>query len=101
MNFHWFKKREVLIARIAIVSIFLALIRCLSEVFRLNSLLANHLTFNQIQVFLIGALVAAVSAFILVILYFLRKYLLIALIAVLTIAALIIIKYLYLIPVVQ
>jgi len=48
-------------AKIATVIIILALIRCISEVFRLNYYSDTDITFKEIQPFLVGALITSIA----------------------------------------
>src|SRR5450432_3259476 len=86
------------ISIIAIVIIFLALIRCVSEPFRLQYYSTKVLTFIDIKPFLIGSLVTSLTLLIMIILSFFGKYKIINATCILTIAALLIIKKIYMIP---
>ncbi len=86
------------ISIIAIVIIFLALIRCVSEPFRLQYYSAKALTFADIKPFLIGALVTSLALLIMTILSFFGKYKIINATCILTIVVLLIIKRIYMIP---
>ncbi|MEO6167005.1 MAG: hypothetical protein ABIO46_07020 [Chitinophagales bacterium] len=90
------QKNTIIIARVAMVAIFLALIRTIGECFRLNEIAENTLPFEEIKPFLTGAMITAVSCLIMVLLSFFSKYRLIIVISILTIIALIIIKIRYL-----
>jgi len=79
-------------SRIAIIIVFLALIRCLAEFFRLDYLQGNQLTISIVKPFILGALVCAVSCLLMTISLFYSKNRLIAIIAVLTIGILFAIK---------
>lgn len=83
------------ISRIAIVVIYLALIRCISEVFRLNYLQKDSLTIAQIMPFLIGALIASIACLLMTLLSFYAKHKTIIAIAFLTIIALLIVKSIF------
>jgi hypothetical protein len=61
------------ISIIAIIIIFLALIRCVSEPLRLQYYSTKALTFADIKPFLIGALVASLALLIMTILSFLAN----------------------------
>jgi prolipoprotein diacylglyceryltransferase len=80
---------------IATFIIFLALIRCISEPFRLQYYTAGSLTFADIKPFLLGALVTSLALLIMTILALFRKYKIINVACVLTVAALFIIKGIY------
>jgi hypothetical protein len=79
-------------ARISIIIVFLALIRCLSEFFRLDYLQENQLTISIIKPFVLGALVCAISCLLMTISLFYSKNRLIVIIALLTIGILFVIK---------
>ena len=86
------------ISIIAIVIIFLALIRCVSEPFRLQYYSTKALTFVDIKPFLVGSLVTSLALLIMTILSFFRKYKIINATCILTIVILLIIKRKYMIP---
>jgi hypothetical protein len=86
------------ISIIAIVIIFLALIRCVSEPFRLQYYSEKALTFADIKPFLIGSLVTSLALLIMTILSFLGKYKIINATCILTIVVLLIIKRIYMMP---
>ncbi len=80
------------ISIIAIVIIFLALIRCICEPFRLQYYSPTTLTLIDIKPFLIGALVNAIALLTMTILSFFSKYKLIIATCILTIITLFVIK---------
>jgi hypothetical protein len=80
-------------AKIAILLQFAALIRCLAEYFRLKQTLGTAFTLVRYEPFVIGALVAAVGALIAVLFYFAEKYALTAVIAAITIASLLTLRF--------
>lgn len=82
----------------AIVIIFLALIRCVSEPFRLQYYSTKALTFVDIKPFLIGSVVTSLALIIMTILSFFGKYKIINAACILTIVVLLIIKRIYLKP---
>jgi len=84
---------EIRISRVSIIVIFLAMIRCISEVFRLNYYSSISLTYENIKPFLVGALVTSIASLIMVILSFYSKHRVIIAIAILTIIVLFILKY--------
>jgi hypothetical protein len=92
----WFAKNEKQLARLATVVIFLALIRTIGEVFRLQYYATIPLTFGQIKPFIIGALVAALALFVMTVLSFWLKHKVIIAISILTIILMLIIKGVYL-----
>ncbi len=88
LGIYGYKKKlnnEIKISRVAIVIVFLALIRCISEIFRLKYYSSTGLTYEIIKPFLIGALVTSVTTLIMVILSFYSKYKIVIAIAVSTI----------------
>lgn len=86
------------ISKIATIIIFLALIRCISEPFRLQYYSTTTLTFGDIKPFLIGSLVAALGLFAMTILFYFRRHKIIIATCVLTIVILLIVKKIYFIP---
>jgi hypothetical protein len=86
------------LSKIATVIIFLALIRCISEPFRLQRYSTATLTFVDIKPFLIGSLVAALGLFVMIILSYFSRHRIIIATCILTIVVLLIIKKIYLIP---
>lgn len=91
-------RNSKMIAKISTAAIFLALIRCISEPFRLQYYATKTLTFGDIQPFLLGALVAALGLFVMTLLSYFGKYKLIIVTCVLIIVVLLIIKKMYLMP---
>jgi len=98
MNIKSIAKDTRKISMIAIIIIFLALIRCVSEPFRLQYYSAKALTFVEIKPFLIGSLVTSLALLIMTILSFLGKYKVIIATCILTIVALLIVKGIYMLP---
>ena len=88
-------KRKISI--IAMATIFLALIRCVSEPFRLQYYATKNLTFVDIKPFLVGALVTSLSLLIMSVLSIFGKYKSIVATSLLTINVLLIIKRMYII----
>ena len=80
-------------ARVATAAIFLALIRCLAEVFRLQHSAPEPLSVSQVQPFLIGALVAAVALFGMNLLTIYGRHRAVIGLAGLTIGALLLVKF--------
>lgn len=85
--------KERMISRIGMVAIFLALIRTIAECFRLDYISNHTTTFNDLEPFLIGALICSVSCLSMSILYFYSKFKVIIGIAVSTIIILFILKF--------
>jgi hypothetical protein len=85
------------ISKIATIIIFLALIRCISEPFRLQYYSTTSLAFGDIKPFLIGSLVAALGLFAITILFYFGRHRIIIVTCILTIVILLIVKKIYLI----
>ena len=83
------------ISRIAIIVIFLGLIRCISEPFRLQYYATTPLTFTQATPYIVGALVAATGLFIMTLLSFWRLSKLVTIIAIATLIGMFIVKWKY------
>ncbi|MEO8146732.1 MAG: hypothetical protein ABI723_03790 [Bacteroidia bacterium] len=81
------------ISKAATVVIFLALIRCISEVFRLQYYAEVDLTFIEIRPFLIGALISSIALLLMTLLSFWTKPRLSIIIAIATILLLLVTKY--------
>jgi hypothetical protein len=80
-------------AKIAILLLFAALLRCLGEYFRLKWRLGAAFTPNQIEPFVVGGFVAATGALIAVLFYFAEKYLFTAISAAVTVAVLLALRF--------
>ena len=87
--------KEVKISRIATVIVFLALIRVISECFRLDYLSKQPVNFETLKPYLIGALVCAISCLAMAIFCFYTKSKMVIGIAAFTIVILVIIKIKY------
>jgi len=83
------------IGRMAMIVVFLALIRIVGEFFRLEYTLKDQLTIGQLNPYMAGAMLCAVSCLIMVILSFYARHTWIITIAVLTVAGLVALKYIY------
>jgi hypothetical protein len=81
-------------AKLGITLQFLALVRCLGEVYRLRYLRGHALVLADVQPYIAGALVAAVLAWAAVTLFFFARYRAAAAVAVLTVVALVALKLL-------
>jgi len=88
--------RQKKIARVCIIIIFLALIRTMSEPFRLQYYSEASLTFEQVKPFLMGGIISAVGLLLMTLFLFYEKYKLIIAACILTIITLLIVKYIYL-----
>lgn len=86
------------ISKIATVIIFLALIRSISEPFRLQYYSKTILTYDEIKPFLIGSLVAASGLLAMTILFYFGRHKIIIVTCILTIILMLIVKKIYLIP---
>jgi hypothetical protein len=98
MNIKTFLKDTRKISKITTFIIFLALIRCISEPFRLQYYAETPLTFVEIKPFLIGAVVAVLGLLIMTILFYFNKYRMVIATCALTIIGLVIVKQVYLLP---
>jgi len=97
MNVKMLSKDAGKISKIATIIIFLALIRCIAEPFRLQYYSATSLSFYDIKPFLIGSLVAALGLFAMTIFFYFGKHKIMIAVCVLTIVTLLIVKKIYLI----
>lgn len=88
--------RKVSIA--ATLIIFLVLIRCVTEPFRLQHYSAKVLTFGDIKPFLIGSLVTAMALLVMTVLSLFGKFKIIIAIFILTILGLLYVKWMYMMP---
>lgn len=93
----WFRRNERKIANISIIIIFLGLIRCISEFYRLEYTLQNKISIAIVKPFITGALVSAIGAFSMVILYFLSKYRFVLVLGIITIVLMLIVKKIHMI----
>lgn len=84
---------EKFFSRTSIIIVFLALIRCIAEFFRLDAEMKAELTISAVKPYLCAALICAVAAFIMVLLNFFHKYKLVIASGILTIGALIFLKF--------
>ncbi|HLC82664.1 MAG TPA: hypothetical protein VJI69_02465, partial [Bacteroidia bacterium] len=78
--------------------IFLALIRCISEPFRLQYYSETTLSMSDIKPFLIGSLIAAIALFTMNIFSVYGKHKIIVVISILCICLLVAVKIIYAIP---
>ena len=98
MNIKSIAKDTRKVSLLAIVIIFLALIRCISEPFRLQYYSTKTLTFADIKPFLIGSLVTSLALLMMTFFSFFGKYKIINITCILTIVVLLIIKRIYMVP---
>jgi hypothetical protein len=80
-------------AQIGIVIQFLALLRCLAEVFRLQALRGAELQIPEIRPFVTAATIAAVLGLVAVLLYFMRRFSGVLGVAALTFVAMLVYKF--------
>lgn len=90
-----FFKNEEKVARAAILVVILALIRCLTEIFRLQSLSNLVLTVENVKPFILGALFSAIAVLLMTILFFYGRHKFIIAISIISIILLLILKYAY------
>jgi hypothetical protein len=88
-------KREKAISKASVIIIFLALIRTISEPFRLQYYSSSELSLEEIKPFLIGALMCSVGLLIMTILLFYSKHKIIIALAVLIIIGMLMVKNIY------
>ena len=93
MKFNWNEKK---VARIAAWTIFLALIRCIMEPFRLQYYSETEISFVQIMPFLIGAALCSVGLLLMTILSYYERHKAIIIAAALVVAGMVTIKILML-----
>jgi hypothetical protein len=84
------------ISRVATVLILIALIRHISEIFRLNYYAENPLTFGIFRPYLLGSLVCAIALLFMTILSYWRQHKSVTVVAILAIISLLILKVKYL-----
>jgi hypothetical protein len=98
MDFKALFKDTSKVSKMATIIIFMALIRCICEPFRLQYYSTSNLTYQDIEPFLLGSLVAALGLLTMTILSYFRKHKLIIATCILTVVGLLILKGIYLIP---
>ena len=98
MNFKSLIKDTSKVSKIATIIIFLALIRCICEPFRLQYYSTSSLTYSDIKPFLLGSFVAALGLLTMTVLSYFAKHKIIIATCLLTVIVLLILKYIYLIP---
>jgi hypothetical protein len=86
------------ISKFATIVIFLALIRSISEPFRLQYYSRTLLTYDEIKPFLIGSLIAAIGLLVMTILFYFGRHKIIIVTSILTIILLLLVKKVYFIP---
>ena len=95
MDIKSFIKDTNKISKIATMVIFLALIRTISEPFRLQYYSQADLTYEQVKPFLVGGLVASVGLLVITLLSFYGKHKTIIAVCILTIISMLIVKRIY------
>jgi hypothetical protein len=85
-------KSNIRLARISTVIVFLALIRTLSEPFRLHHYSSIPLSYEMLKPYITGALIASIALFAMIVFSFFSKHTIVFIIAVLAILAMFIIK---------
>lgn len=95
MNFKAFFKDTSKTSKVATLIIFLAIIRCIVEPFRLQNYAVSMLTFADIKPFLLGALVAASGLLVMIVLSYYKNYRGMIATCILTIVGLLIVKMVY------
>lgn len=93
---HFFLKHQIKISKASTIIIFLALIRTISEPFRLQYYSDKSLTFEQIKPFLIAALITSFALFAMTVFSFYNRHKIIIALAILTIIGMLIVKNIYL-----
>jgi len=89
------KNRWLSGARISIVIVLFALIRSLSEFFRLSYIHSNALTIEQVKPFITGSIVAAVGCLAMILFSFYSKNKIVITLFLLTIASMLVVKSIY------
>ena len=89
-------RTEIRIARVSTIIIFLALIRTISEIFRLHYYSQSTLTYEKIKPFIVGILISSIALLIITIFSYYRKHKAIIITTVFTIITLLIIKFMFL-----
>jgi hypothetical protein len=97
MNVNSLIKDPGKVSKIATAIIFLALIRCICEPFRLQYYSASTLTYADIKPFLLGSLVSALGLLTMTVLAYFGKHKIIMATCVLTVIGLLILRKIYLV----
>lgn len=98
MDFKAKFRNAITISKISTIILFMALIRCIGEPFRMQYYSDTSLSFAEIKPFLFGALIAATGLLIITVLSYFRKYKSMIAICILSIVALVLVKIIYLVP---
>ena len=96
MNFKTLFRDANKVSKIATVIIFLALIRCICEPFRLQYYATSNLTYADIKPFLLCSLVAASGLLTMTVLSYYGKHKIVTATCILTVVILLILKKIYL-----
>lgn len=89
-------KHEIRLSRATTIIVFLALIRTIAEPFRLHNAAPIPLSFDQIQPYLLAGLICAVGLLVMTVLNYFEHHRWIIAMGVLIIAAMVVIKMIYL-----
>ncbi len=89
------RNNKITISKIAIISIILAVIRCISEPFRLQYYSEFDLVFREIKPYLIGALLASIGLFGMIICFNFQFHKIVISIGILIVIILLLIKWMY------
>lgn len=95
MNIFAFITDSKKMSKVTTIIIFLALIRCLVEPFRLVHYASTSVSFTVIKPFLLGALISSIALLFMTILSYFKKYKIINGTCILTIILLFIVKWIY------
>ncbi len=98
MNIQSWLRNQRNISLISTVVIFLALTRCVTEPFRLQAYNSKLLTVADIKPYLAGAIVTSIALLAMTILSFAGKYRMVTVLAVLTVAILVLLKVIFKTP---
>jgi hypothetical protein len=93
----FYLRNEKRISRVAMIIIIVALIRTISEPFRLQYYSSSTLGFEDIKPFLLGGLVISIGLLAMTAFSFYNKYKIITILAIVVIIAMLIIKFKYLV----
>ncbi|MFZ1676487.1 MAG: hypothetical protein WBP41_03660 [Saprospiraceae bacterium] len=93
----FYLRNEKRISRLATIIILIALVRTISEPFRLQYYSSSTLGFGDVKPFLLGGLVISIGLLAMTVFSFYNKYKIITILAILVIIAMLVIKYKYLV----
>jgi hypothetical protein len=78
--------------------LFLALVRCILEPFRLQHYSGIELTLTEIKPFQLGSLVCALALLVMILLFYVNRYKVVVAVAALAVLGLLILKWIYMVP---